>query len=135
MSISIRQASIARPLISFLALPPTVAHELTHVLASLPWARRVGLVIEPWTGRASARIEWADRAGQGARAISAIAPLVAGTVAASVALALWATTGADLPSSSTALAKVAILTAWWAVYMSPSDGDGNVFWGGESDDD
>lgn len=125
---------MARALWAMFALPASLAHELTHVLASVPWARRVGLIVEPRSGRAAARIEWSESAGDRARSIAAIAPMLAGIAAAVILIALWIASGGNLPSSSSSLAKVSILLSWWIIYMTPSGGDAQVFWDGSTEE-
>jgi len=111
-----------RPLIALLALPGTLAHELTHAIASLPWAQRLALVVEPRSGRAAVRVDWRETAGDRARAIAALAPLVGGTVALIAAINLWVRGGLPVLQSAGVL-QWGLVAAWWSVYMVPSEAD------------
>jgi len=106
---------------ALLALPATLAHETTHAIASLPWASRLALVVEPRSGRATVRVEWHDSAGQWARRIAALAPFVAGVLAAVAGAALWMA-GAG-PLNDAGLLEWSIVAAWWTVFMLPSRPD------------
>lgn len=110
-----------RPLWALLALPATLAHELAHALASLPWARQLALVVEPGTGRAAVRVDWRDSAGQWARSLAALAPFVAGVFGAVVAIVLWLRGGRPIEPL-----KYALLAGWWVVFMTPSSSDRDV---------
>jgi len=105
------------------AAPAVLVHELTHAVASVPWAAQLAVVVEPSTGRAVTRVEWRESAGQTARAFAALAPFLGGLVAAAGAVTLWFQSGATVPSETTALGKWAILSAWWVIYMMPSPAD------------
>lgn len=120
------------------ALPATLAHELAHVLASAPWARRAAIVIETDGGRpAAAHIEWHEDAAWYGPFVASLAPLVLATVAALLAGWLWIANGFATPSSVADLALWAIIGAWWSVFAFPSGGDLAVahaaLRGGESD--
>jgi len=105
------------------AAPAVLVHELTHAVASLPWASQLAVVVEPSTGRAVTRVEWQESAGQTARTVAALAPFLGGLVAAAGAVALWLRNGVTIPASATDLAQWAILSAWWVIYMFPSGAD------------
>jgi len=111
-----------RPLFALLALPGTLAHELTHAIASLPWAQRLALVVEPRSGRAAVRVDWRETAGDRARALAALAPLAAGTVALIAAINLWVRGGLPVLQSAGVL-QWGLVAAWWSVYMVPSEAD------------
>jgi len=111
-----------RPVLALWALPGTLAHELTHALASLPWARRLALVVEVRSGRAAVRVDWRETAGGRARAIAALAPLAAGTVALIAAINLWVRGGLPLLEQA-GFMKYALLAGWWAIMMLPSEAD------------
>lgn len=88
-----------RRLTLLVALPATLAHELLHAAAALPWAQQVRVDIHPRSGVASARVKWAGDVSQWVVAFSALAPAVAGLLA--LWAALWSGVFGVLPPGST----------------------------------
>lgn len=100
-------------------LPAILAHESLHAAAALPWARRVQIEIVPAEALAVHRVEWSEDVGRIVRTIAALAPLLAGLVAA-VAAAWLGLLG--VPRSSSQMALLAIAAVYWmAVCVSPAD--------------
>lgn len=116
-----------------LSLPAVLLHELAHAVASFPWARRIGIVVEPRTGYAECHVEFRDSAGRWPEIVAGVAPMALGWAAAIVALALWLLDGGEIPSSTMALVKVAVLTTYWVIFMTPSAVDGDLVWDGDDD--
>jgi len=108
---------------ALLALPATLAHEVTHALASVPWAKQLALVIEPSSGRAVVRVDWRESAGAWGRRVAALAPFAGGLLAGLVALYLWIRNGAAAPENGTQMAKWCLFSVYWLIYMTPSADD------------
>lgn len=109
-----------RALASIVTLPPAIAHEATHAVAALPWAERVGVVIEPTDLDAAVGVDWREDAPGWASWVVGYAPLVLG-LCVGVA-ALWRIVTEGVPAG-TDLAYAAILGCWWAIYAWPSADD------------
>ena len=56
--------------------PPTIAHELTHGVLALPWARQLVFVFEPDTASASVGVDWVDDAPTWAIVLAHFGPLL-----------------------------------------------------------
>lgn len=111
------------PLLALLSLPPTLAHELTHAVVSLPWARELALVIEPRGAAASVYVDYYDSVPSWAVVAAHYAPLVIGSLLGAAAGAWWLLTAQQAPTTAVGWAKLSIaLSAWW-VYVTPSRAD------------
>jgi len=133
MSSKTRRETVLVAMWGLASLPAALAHELTHALASVPWARQIGVIVEPRSGRAVTRIDWRDGSGQLARTFAALAPMLVGLLGAAIFAAVVAANGLQLPSTASGLAKVSVLAMWWAIYTMPSAGDLSAALGGEPD--
>jgi len=100
--------------------PARLAHELTHVIAGLPWAERWQVRINEHG--ADARIQWREGTPGWAVALHALAPLIIGCVVAGLALGQLAT-GRPLPQTIEAALWWTLGTLTWLLYTLPSDGD------------
>jgi hypothetical protein len=110
-------------LVVLLVLPARLAHELLHAITALPWARRVQLDILPQRGDAVARVAWRGDPHQAIVALSALAPLLAGLVAAGAAVGVLVTGGVTAPGTVTDLALLAIAAVYIALIAQPSAAD------------
>lgn len=118
-----RARHITMRLIVLLALPARLIHELLHAITALPWAERVQVDILPQRGGAQSRVQWRESPPPGVVALSALAPLIAGLLALSWALWLFATGALVAPSTVTGWALVAIMAAYMAMIAKPSPQD------------
>lgn len=112
-----------------IALPARLIHELLHALTALPWAERVQIEMRP-DGDARARIAW--RANPPPRAVvvlSALAPLLAGVLAAVVAVAMVVVGDLSTPSTPTELSLAAIAGAYVAMIANVQKEDVNAAFG------
>jgi hypothetical protein len=111
-----------RRLTLLVALPATLAHELLHAAAALPWAKRVQVDIRPRAGAAHARVRWADEVSQPVVAFSALAPAIAGVLA--LWAAVWSGVFGALPPGSTAdFALLAVVGGYAALTFGVSRQD------------
>ena len=101
-----------RRLTLLVALPATLAHELLHAAAALPWAERVQVDIQPRAGAAEARVRWAGDVSQAVVAFSALAPALAGLLA--LWAALWSGVLGVLPPGSTSEFALLAVVAGYA---------------------
>jgi hypothetical protein len=115
---------------ALLTLPATLAHELTHAAVAAPAASRVGITIEPRGFEASALVQWHDEARWWAVIAAGIAPVAAGLIALAAALWVAITSGWSGPATPVGWAKLAIIAAWWGVYVTPSPADLRMVQGG-----
>jgi hypothetical protein len=115
-----------------LVLPARLAHELLHAAVALPWARRVQLDILPQRGDAVARVAWRGDPSRLVVALSALAPLLAGLIAAGAAAGMLLS-GAALPTTVTETALLAIAAAYIALVAQPSAADIDQARGGDRD--
>jgi hypothetical protein len=106
-----------------IALPARLAHEALHIVTALPFARRVRLDINVSTGNAAARVKWADWAPAPVVTLSALAPLIAGCLAALVAVALLLSGAVAVPTTVTELCLLAIAASYVAMIAKPSPAD------------
>lgn len=114
--------TMLRRLTLLVALPATLAHELLHATAALPWAERVQVDIRPRDGAAHARVRWADGVSQVVVAFSALAPAIAGVLA--LWAALWSGVFGALPPGSTSdFALLAVVSGYAALTFGVSRQD------------
>jgi hypothetical protein len=106
-----------RLLIRLVSWPAALAHELSHLIFALPWAKQAAIVFDE-NGQASARVEWVDDAPDWAIWVSYRAPLLLGSAVGLAGLIQLATTG--LTTSPLVAAGIA---AYWIIYVSPSRAD------------
>lgn len=108
-----------------LTLPPALAHEATHAAAG----RLVGARCEfhdLLSTRPFVRVhDWGDASPQ-AQALVALAPFLAGTVAAVVGLGWLIVAGVPLPEGPRQLLVAGIGAVWFWIYTSPSGDDASV---------
>lgn len=109
--------------IPLLTLPATLAHEAVHAAVGAPWARRIGIVVEPGTGAAHAQIDWRDGAHWIGPVLASLAPFLAGCIGGVAILAFWVGGGLDPPQSAVGIAKLTIVAMWWSVFAYPSRAD------------
>lgn len=105
----------------FLTAPIRILHELTHVLAALPWAEEWQIIIEP--GYAEARVAWDEHTPGWGVAIASLAPALVGALLASVVLVSALLEGFPLPATAEAGLWWALGGVAWALYAAPSPGD------------
>jgi len=100
-------------------LPAILLHESLHAAVALPWAERVQIEIVPDDGLAVHRVQWRAGVGQVVRTTVALAPLLAGLIAALGAVWLGLL---GVPETSSDLALLAIGAVYWfASFFSPAD--------------
>lgn len=121
-----------RTLWALLTLPATLAHETVHAAVAAPAADRVAVAIDPRGFEAQAMIEWHDSARWWAVLAAGVAPVVAGLLALAAAVWTAATTGFTAPATPVEWAKLAIIAAWWGVFVTPSPADLRLARGGGS---
>jgi hypothetical protein len=109
--------------IVLLVLPARLVHELLHAVAALPWARRIQLDILPQRGDAVARVAWRGEPPHAVVALSALAPLLAGLIAAGAAVGLLVSGAVSAPSTVRELALLAIGAAYVGLVAQPSARD------------
>ena len=117
----IRQISIIGTVCWQLAsLPPTLAHELTHWLVSLPWADE-SAVIHDEQGFVHG-VNWTDETPDWAIVLTSIAPLLLGSVVGLIGL--WRLIAAP-PGSPREWLVAGSLAGYWVIYVAPSGDDLN----------
>lgn len=116
------RATLRRAII-LLVLPARLLHELLHAVTALPWARRVQVDILPQRGDAVARVAWRGDPHQAIVAFSALAPLLAGLIAAGAAVGVLVTGSVDAPETVTGLATLSIIAVYIALVAQPSAAD------------
>lgn len=112
------------PLIA--TLPAKLLEELTHAAASLPFADRLFITIEPRTGDARTGVVWADGTPWWGVALAHYAPLITGTIAAIAGVVWWVLSGFRGPDTAMEWVAAGVLGAWWALYTMPSRRDRDV---------
>jgi hypothetical protein len=100
------------------SLPPALAHELTHLVLSLPWADSAALVFEG--GHAGLHVDWRDSAPTWGIVLAAYGPLLVGTIIGGVGLATLVLGGAP---ELRWWPYLGLLACWWAIYVTPSADD------------
>jgi len=114
-------------------LPSKIAEEAVHAAAALPWAARMGVLVEPRTGRAAVDIEWLGQPPTWALLITHFAPAILGSAIGVVVLAWWATEGFVLPEVWSEWALLSVVTTWWALFTWPGRADREVSADGTAD--
>jgi hypothetical protein len=110
--------------------PATLAHEATHVLAALPWAREVTVRFRP--GRdAEAEILYPPGTPRWLVRAHALAPFALGVASAVVSAAVWLETGAPVPSDLAGQVAALYLAYSLGLYAVHSSGDDLRGGGGE----
>jgi len=107
---------------NLVTLPPTVLHELAHLLVVLPWAAQVGVVFDMTRADAELRVNYRSGTPQGAVVASHYAPAVSGVAIAVVAV-WWLLTQGLAPATATEAVWWSVLSVWWAIYTLPSGRD------------
>lgn len=103
--------------------PASVAHELTHLAAGIPWTDEVaGYDVHPlrpnWVD-----IDLVEDAPGWARAVVSTAPTLVGISFAGAALVLLLVGGGSFPSAAASPGRWLLIGAWWLVYTTPSRAD------------
>jgi len=99
------------------SLPPSLAHELTHWLVSLPFAQQTAVVYDG-TGFVHG-VEWGESASKYAVMATGLAPAVLGIALGCIMLwQLYVMSVADRN-----LAYLALLSIWWGIYVWPGADD------------
>lgn len=106
-------------------LPPTVAHELAHVLVVLPWVDRLGVIYDPPTGHAEVRVNYADGVPRWAKIAAHYAPFGLGLLLAGLALA-WVVTSGSTPERLQEWLLWSVVGVWWVIFTLPSADDREV---------
>lgn len=131
MSTRTHATRLAWRVLVLLILPARLAHELLHAVAALPWARRIQLDILPRRGDAHARVAWSGDPHQAVVALSALAPLLAGCIAAGAALGMLL--AGVSPDGVTETALLAIAATYIALIAQPSRADLRQARGGDDE--
>jgi len=104
------------------SLPATLAHELTHMLLSVPWADETAVA---WHRDGVACFTaWSDEAPQWAIVLSSLGPTLIGSIAGIGGL--WQLFTAP-PETSSGLLTTAAIAAWWVIYVTPSGDDLDIY--------
>jgi hypothetical protein len=98
--------------------PSTVAHEMTHLIVSLPWAVETALLIDDAGPRHVVR--YGEETPRWAVWLTSLAPALLGTIVAIGGAWLLLTAP---PESGTGWLLAAALAWAWVVFMSPSTSD------------
>jgi hypothetical protein len=103
---------------------PTLLHELTHMLISLPWAERVTISVRVRSADAQAGVDWrkgADEVPGWGIWLAAYGPALIGGL-----VGIWGVArlvGGGVPQEPRTLLLSGVLAVWWAVYTLPSGDD------------
>lgn len=98
--------------------PATLAHELTHMFAALPWAKESAVIVDD---RGPAHyVTWRDETPRWAIWIASLAPTLLGSLVGVVGLARLAMTP---PSTLNEWALAAAIAGYWIIYVAPSGDD------------
>lgn len=116
-------SNTVRTLWVILTLPATILHELAHAVVAMPAAEQVGIAIEPRGCEAHCLVAWREDASRFVIIASALAPPLAGLLAAGVAVWQWTAVGGPTPRSVTEWALLSIVATYWWVFVTPSPDD------------
>lgn len=104
------------------SLPPTLAHELTHMLLSVPWADETAIA---WHEHGVSNfVAWSEDAPQWAVVLASLGPTFLGALVGIGGL--WQIVAAP-PSSGTDMLITGALAAWWVIYAAPSPDDMDIY--------
>jgi len=121
------RATVAVRLFATLALLPSkLAEEAVHAVAALPWAARMGILVEPRSGVASVQIEWLDEPPRWGLIMTHLAPAILGSAIGVGVLAWWALEGFVMPATWTDWALLSVVATWWALFTVPGSEDRRV---------
>jgi|APHM01.1.fsa_nt_gi hypothetical protein len=98
-------------------LPSKAVEELAHIIAAWPWARRIGVTIEPGNGGAATHAVLDDDTPAWGRWLVHHAPKIAGFVLA--VAALGAVSSGVRPQQPIHVAGAVAMAAWWARLVAP----------------
>lgn len=115
-----RLRRVAAGLSRAVSLPPALAHELTHLLLSLPWADSAALQFEA-DGGAHLHVDWAEGAPAWGIWLAFRGPLLLGSVAG--VAGLWQLASGGLPDDPSGTLLAAAVAGWWIIYVVPSAAD------------
>jgi len=113
--------SLLRRVLGVVTLPAVVAHELTHLIAAVPWSQSAGVVIAD--GAAECQIRWRDDPPTIGVILAAYAPTVVGCVLGVGGLVALAT---DRPDTAAEWLWAAAAAGYWIIYVLPSAFDREV---------
>lgn len=100
------------------SFPATLAHEVLHMIASLPWADRGGIVFGD--GPPECRVVWQDDAPDWGLILASLAPTFVGAGVGIVGLWLLVT---HRPNSAREWLLAAAAAAEWVIFVAPSGDD------------
>lgn len=107
---------------AWLTLPIGLAHELTHAIASLPWAREWWIGARGETVDLETQVQWEDDAPAWGIALAHLAPMLTGAGAA-LAAGLLILGGDVAPANGLEALGWAAAALAWAMYAWPSRAD------------
>lgn len=114
--------STAARVANLITLPPTIAHELAHVLVVLPWAAQVGVVFDVSGADAKVEVNYRDGTPQWAITAAHYAPVVSGMLIALLAI-VWLVSQSIAPTTAREWLWWSVLAVWWGIYTLPSGED------------
>lgn len=113
--------SLLRRVLGVVTLPAVVAHELTHLIAAVPWSQSAGVVIAD--GAAECQIRWRDDPPTLGVVLAAYAPTLVGCVLGVGGLVALAT---NRPDTAAEWLCAAAAAGYWVIYVLPSAFDREV---------
>jgi len=108
------------------SLPPTMLHELTHFLLSLPWAEGSAIICDD-EGVVHG-VNWTDDAPRWGIVLASLGPTFLGALVGIIGLWRLATVP---PGGSREWLIAGTLAAYWSIYVAPSDDDLDIHNPGE----
>jgi hypothetical protein len=101
---------------TLVTLPATLLHELTHVLASLPWANEIRVRLRPRTGEARAAIQYPPATPDWLIRLHELSPAILGLIGGMILAGWWVTTGDPMPDSLIGKVGMLYVSYSWALY-------------------